>query len=286
MSRIFEALQQAKSEAAVETGALAPASAPHPAAAREGDGIQALEQVPSFTIHARPEQRLIVMTEEHSLASEKVRVLSTRLRNLQMRRHIKKVLITSSISEEGKSVISANLALTMAMRGRKNTLLIGGDLRRPSVAKIFGASESPGLMEWWRSGTGSVRDYMRRVEGFPLWLLPAGDGLEQPLEILQSERCARLMAQVGEWFDFIIVDSPPLTPMADSSVWINLVDGVLLVVRAETTPKKIMQKTVESVEKSKLLGIIVNGSTDTQQHHYYYYRQDPQNSKKETQAAD
>jgi len=284
MSRIFEALQQAKSETAAQAATPAPIPVPTPADTPQDISIPGLEQIRPFSIRTLPEHRLVVMTDEHSLAAEKIRVLSTRLRNIQQRRQIKKVLITSSISGEGKSVISANLALTLAMRGRRKTLLIGGDLRRPSLGKLFGTAEVPGLTEWWRAG-GVVRDYMRRVEGVPLWLLPAGDGLEQPLEILQSERFAKLMAQIGEWFDCIIVDSPPLTPMADSGVWMNLVDGVLLVVRAGKTPKRLMQKTVDSVEKDKLLGIVVNSATETNQHHYYYYSKAGQEAQPEPESA-
>ena len=283
MSRIFEALQQAKSETATpETATEVATSSPIPAssdAPRDAYSIPDLEQVAAFSIRTLPEHRLVVMTDEHSLAAEKVRVLSTRLRNLQQRRQIKKVLITSSISGEGKSVISANLALTLAMRGRKKTLLIGGDLRRPSVGKLFGISEVPGLTEWWRGG-GSICDHFRQVEGLPLWLLPAGDGLEQPLEILQSERFSKLMTQVGQWFDSVIVDSPPLSPMADSGVWMNLVDGVLLVVRTGRTPKKIVRKAVDLVEKAKLLGIVVNGAAETQQPYYYYYDKQHQKNQK------
>jgi capsular exopolysaccharide synthesis family protein len=272
MSRIFEALQQAKSETAAETRTFSPVSASSEAP-RHVNGFPELDQVPPFSIRTLPEHRLVVMTDEHSLAAEKIRVLSTRLKNLQQRRQIKKVLITSSISGEGKSVISANLALTLAMRGRKRTLLIGGDLRRPMLGKLFGTSELPGVADWWRGGE-SVGAYLRRLEGFPLWLLPAGQSLEQPLEILQSGRFSKLMTQLGEWFDCVIVDSPPLFPMADSGVWMNLVEGVLLVVRAGTTPKRVMQKTVESVEEGKLLGIVMNGATEGQEHHYYYYNRD------------
>jgi len=285
MSRIFEALQQAKADTTAEAGTFSPVPVPSTLdTPQDVKGVPGLEQVRSFSIKTLPEHRLVVVTDEHSLAAEKVRVLSTRLRNLQQRRQIKKVLITSSISAEGKSVISANLALTLAMRAHKRTLLIGGDLRRPSMGKLFGTSEVPGLTEWWREG-GAVCGYMRRVEGLPLWLLPAGDGLEQPLEILQSERFSKLMEQIGEWFDCIVVDSPPLTPMADSGVWMNLVDGVLLVVRSGRTPKRLMQKTVDSVEKTKLLGIVVNGATETEQQHYYYYNRDRQEARKQLQMA-
>jgi len=88
------------------------------------------------------------------------------------------------------------------------------------------------------------------------------------------------MTQVGQWFDSVIVDSPPLSPMADSGVWMNLVDGVLLVVRTGRTPKKIVRKAVDLVEKAKLLGIVVNGAAETQQPYYYYYDKQHQKNQK------
>lgn len=218
---------------------------------------------------------MFVMTDEHSIGAEKIRVLSARLRSFQHRLQVKRVLITSSISAEGKSVLSANLALTLAKRGRKKTLLIGGDLRRPSLGKILGTSEIPGLADWWRGGE-SICNYLRRVEGVPLWLLLAGNGIDQPLEALQSERFSNLMTQISDWFDWVIIDSPPLFPMADSGVWISLVDGVLLVARVSVTPKKLMQRAAESVEKAKLLGIVLNGADEREQHYYDYYSKEHQ----------
>jgi capsular exopolysaccharide synthesis family protein len=280
MSRIFEALQQAQAETAAEvpTSSLSPVSSVGPA--RDISGTSGLQEVPCFSIRTFPEHRLVALTDEHSLAAEKIRVLSTRLRNFQQRRQIKKVLVTSAVSEEGKSMISANLALTVAMRARKKTLLIGGDFRRPALGKLFGTSEIPGVAEWWRNND-SICECLRRVETLPLWLLPSGGGLEQPLEILQSERFSKLMTQLGEWFDWVIVDSPPLVPMADSGVWMNLVDGVLLVARVGRTPKKLMQKTLESVEKGKLLGVVMNGNTEAKDHNYYYYSRDDRKTQKD-----
>ncbi len=270
MSRIFEALQQAKAEISSEPVPFPPARE-NSELVRDSKGVHGLDHVPSFPIKTLPEYRLVAVTDENSLGAEKIRVLSTRLRNLQQRRNLKKVLITSSMSEEGKSVVSANLALTLAMRGRKKTLLIGGDLRQPTTASLFGISQAPGLTDWWR-GRDSLCAYLRRVEDLPLWLLPAGSRVEQPLEVLQSERFAKLLAEVSDWFDWLIVDSPPLNPMADSGVWMNLVDGVLIIARVGRTPKKLLRKTVETIEQPKFVGIVLNEARESVQQHYYYYQ--------------
>jgi len=269
MSRIFEALQHAKAEPGrfeVE----APPAVPMPAPPPQGctDPLH-LDGVSSFSIVTSPEHHLVLITDENHLGAEKIRVLSTRLRRLQQTRRLKKILVTSSISDEGKSVIAANLALALASRARQGALVIGGDLRRPSLGKMFGTSNAPGLTDWWQGET--IGNCLRRAEGTSLWFLPSGRPVEQPLEMLESQRLADLMAQLGELFDWIIIDSPPLAAMADSGVWLHLVDGALLVTRAARTPKKLLAKLLESTEVSKLLGIVLNESPDVEQRYYEDY---------------
>jgi protein-tyrosine kinase len=82
------------------------------------------------------------------------------------------------------------------------------------------------------------------------------------------------MEQLTEWFDWIVIDSPPVLPLADTSIWARLADGVLLVTRKDVTEKKQLQRGLETIEKSKLLGAVVNGSTDTA-HSDYYQRYAP-----------
>jgi capsular exopolysaccharide synthesis family protein len=234
-----------------------------------GDGplaFPALEVLPTAT------SRLVFMTEPDSLAAEKFRFLGVRLRQLQQSRPLKKVLVTSTIPEEGKSTVSANLAGVLARR-KQSVLLIEGDLRRPTLAQQFGLGTLAGLGEWLQSGRQTVAN-VYRLEGPDFWFMPAGNPPENPLELLQSGRLSYLMGQLSNLFDWIIVDSPPLLPLADTTVWARVTDGTLLVAREGKSEKKQLQRGLEALKKSDLLGVVLNGCLHPD-HKSYYQRYSP-----------
>jgi capsular exopolysaccharide synthesis family protein len=224
-------------------------------------------EFPCLQVSVPPSSRLIFLTEPESLAAEKFRFLGVRLRQLQQTRPLKKVLVTSTIPEEGKSTVSANLAGVLAKR-KQNVLLIEGDLRRPVLAQQFGVGRLAGLGEWLQSGSHTVTN-IYRLEGPDFWLLPAGNPPANPLELLQSARLPELMEQLTDRFDWIIVDSPPLLPLADTTVWSRLTDGALLVAREGKSEKTQLQRGLEMLKKSDLLGVVLNGCSD---HKNYYQR--------------
>jgi capsular exopolysaccharide synthesis family protein len=229
-----------------------------------GDGplaFPSLEVVPATT------SRLVFMTEPDSLAAEKFRFLGVRLRQLQQSRPLKKVLVTSTIPEEGKSTVSANLAGVLARR-KQSVLLIEGDLRRPTLAQQFGLGRLAGLGEWLQSGRQTVTN-VYRLEGPDFWFMPAGNPPENPLELLQSGRLSYLMGQFSNLFDWIIVDSPPLLPLADTTVWARVTDGTLLVAREGKSEKKQLQRGLEALKKSDLLGVVLNGCIHPDHKSYY-----------------
>ena len=216
---------------------------------------------------------MICLTAPESLGAEKFRFLGVRLRQLQHSRPLKKLLITSTIPEEGKSTVSANLATILARKQQPKILLLDGDLRRPSLSKQFGLGKLPGLSEWLHGEPRPIT-HIYRLEGPNLWFLPAGRPPENPLELMQSGRLSKLMEQLAAWFDWIIIDSPPVLPLADTSVWGRLVDGILLVTREGTTKRRQLQRGLQALEQSKLLGAVVNSSASTD-HTNYYYRYGP-----------
>jgi len=218
------------------------------------------------------QSRLVAVEKEGSLGAEKFRFLAVRLRHLRQTRPLKKILITSTIPQEGKSTVAANLACTLARRKQHKTLLIEGDLRRPTLAQKFGLGRIPGLSEWLRGDTETMNIY--RLEALGLWILPAGSAPENPLELMQSGKLSPTMEQLTAWFDWIIIDSPPVLPLADTSMWARLADGVLLVTRKSITEKQQLKRGLEAIERGKLLGALVNGSTDTA-HSDYYQRYGP-----------
>ena len=217
-----------------------------------------------------PDNRLVCLTEQESLAAEKFRFLGVRLRQLQQKQQLKKVLITSSIPGEGKSMVAANLACTLARRARQRTLLLEGDLRRPCLLQMFGLGKIPGICEWLQ-GNGNPKTGIFYLEGPGFWMLPAGSTPNNPLELMQSGRLSALMDHLTAWFDWIIIDSPPILPLADTSVWMRQADGVLLVTRQGTTEKQQLTRGLEVLEKSKLLGALLNSSTTAVHSNYYHY---------------
>jgi capsular exopolysaccharide synthesis family protein len=181
---------------------------------------------------------------------------------------LKKLLITSTIPEEGKSMVAANLACTLASRRQQKTLLLEGDLRRPTLLRQFGLGKIPGLTEYLR-GVVTATIPVYRLEALGIWIMPAGSAPENPLELMQCGRLSPLMERLATWFDWIVIDSPPILPLADTSVWSRLADGILLVTRQGKTDKRQLKRGLEAIERSKLLGALVNSSNSAAHNDYY-----------------
>jgi capsular exopolysaccharide synthesis family protein len=213
--------------------------------------------------------RLVSISDKESPAAEAFRLLAVRLRHLRRDRSLKKVLITSSIPQEGKSTCSANLACSLALRPQQRVLLLEGDVRRPSLSAMFGLSARSGLCEWLR-GERQLEDAIYFLEGPGLWFMPAGSSPSNPLELLQSGKVSTLLDQFAGLFDWIVIDTPPVLPLADTSVWSRLADGILLVARQGTTEKRQLQRAVDAIESQKLIGALLNSSNDAPHTDYYY----------------
>ncbi|MFZ0286697.1 MAG: CpsD/CapB family tyrosine-protein kinase [Terriglobales bacterium] len=301
MSHIFDALQRSEAE---QSGSEVPALSiatelieaverktatqretviePDRAAAHDlavdrdlGDEIEArdlspapLDQLQSLQVVVSPQSRLVCLVDRESLAAEKFRFLGVRLRQMRQNRPLKKILITSSIPQEGKSMVAANLACTLARRQQQKTLLLEGDLRRPALAEMFGLGKLPGLCDWLQGEPGPMKN-IYRLEGPGCWFLPAGSSPKNPLELMQSGRLTGLMDQLSTWFDWIVIDSPPVLPLGDTSIWSRLADGVLLVTRQGATKKQDLQRGLEAIEQSKLIGALLNSSREAASKDYY-----------------
>ena len=124
-----------------------------------------------------------------------------------------------------------------------------------------------------------------RLDPLGLWFLHAGSTPQNPLELMQSGKLSPIMEQLSSWFGWIVIDSPPVLPLADTSVWGRFADGILLVTRQGTTQKPQLQRGLEALEPAKLLGAIVNGSAAVAHNDYYYQRYGP-SALRENEAAE
>jgi receptor protein-tyrosine kinase len=222
-----------------------------------------------LTVASVPEQHLVALDVQRSLGAEKIHILASKLRHLQDRNQLKSLLITSSVKDEGKTVLSTNLAVCLA-RMKQRVMLIDGDVHQANATALLGANGTRGLTDWWRSES-PIQAFLNRVNELPLWFLPAGGAIDQPLEMLQAARLSSLLAHVRGWFEWIVIDSPPSAPLADSVEWAKLADGVLLVARDGKTPKRLLKKVLASINQSKLLGIVLNDCPDPDRDYYTHY---------------
>ena len=230
---------------------------------------EVLSRFPSLPISLTPQSRLVCLTDRENPTAEAVRLLGVRLRDLRRTRALKTVLITSTIPREGKSTISANLACALAHGSNERILLVDGDLRRPSQSQIFGLPKTRGVSDSVKEENG-MQTSVYRLEEPGLWILPAGSASRNPLELLQSHRLPEIMGQLAGYFDWVVIDSPPALPLADTSVWMRLADGILVVTRQGTTEKQQLQKGLEAIDPHKLLGVLLNGTMASTYSGYYY----------------
>lgn len=266
MSRIFEALQQSNPQMVPSRlEGEVPVPGARLLAAISSEHLN-LEDVATFDTPTSLEARLVAFAQPYSLTANKFKAMAARLRHRQQVRGLKKILVTSATCGDGKTTASANLAITLAAQDEK-TLLIDGDLHQPALHKLLQVDNDRGFSDWQEDEP--ITKMLRRAKELPLWFLSAGSG-RHPL-MIQSAATPELLKQLSSLFSWIIIDSPPLVPLADSSIWNTLVDGVLLLVRQTATPKKILIKSLESFDKSKLLGLIVNDAIPSEEKYYRDY---------------
>ena len=277
MSRIFEALQRSEAE---RSGAefLAPVESVADLLSSEERETERVECFSSAQVlHPVPpsDARLVCLTDQGCLGAEKFRVLGLRLRQLRDARKLKRIVVTSTIPEEGKSLVAANLALNQARSKVLKAVLIDGDLRRPTLASRFGFHRGlPGLCECLR-GERKLGDVVYKLEGAGLWFLPAGMAPENPIDLMQLGRLSGILDQLGTFFDWLIIDTPPIFPLADTPLWMKLADGVLMVTREGVSEKKLLGQAVEALDPAILLGVVVNSCNNGSGQEYYYSRYSP-----------
>jgi capsular exopolysaccharide synthesis family protein len=212
--------------------------------------------------------RLVALTDPKCLAAEKFKALATRLENWRPRGELKSVLITSSVANEGKTLIAANLGVTIAKHSGSRVLLVEGDLHRPKLASLFGLARPRGLTQWCSAREETIGRYVNKLAEMPLWLLSAGAPCDQPSQILQSGKFSEAFTRLSGYFDWIVVDSPPMSPMIDVNLWLRLVDGMLIVVREGVTPVSDLEKGLASLDSPKLVGVVLNGTSGCDQTMY------------------
>lgn len=239
-----------------------------------------LNEPPAYAAPVEGTSRVVAELDHHlvaalaptSLAAEQYRSLRTRLKRVESGRALRTIAVTSPNKGDGKSLTAANLALTMAQEFQQRVLLIDCDLRRPSVHRLFGLSDGPGLGDVLMSAA-ELDQALVALPEYHLTVLPAGLPPSRPAELLGSSGMRRLLDTLRSRFDRILIDVPPVAPLADLHILAPMVDGLLMIVRAGITPKPAIERALAGLDASKVLGLVLNesGGETTEAYNYEGY---------------
>jgi len=210
-------------------------------------------------------------------SAERFRTLRSRLTQIASSRKLNRILITSSLPVEGKTFVALNLAQSMARQVNRRVLLIDADLRAPRVHIAMGAPSTPGLTEYLQGDTDELGIIQQGQEG-NLCMIPCGMEAPNPSELLSNERLVKLFDWASNWFDWVLIDSPPTLPVHDASALADHCDGVLFIVRAGKTDYELAEKAVSEFRKKNLLGVVLNGVEKGEIYSDYYYDYDSSKS--------
>jgi succinoglycan biosynthesis transport protein ExoP len=230
-----------------------------------------------------------------SMMAESFRALRTNIHFKDTDKQIRSLAITSTSPQEGKTLIALNLAITMAQSGLK-TLLVGSDLRKPMLAKVFGVPSSPGLSEIllgnyeWRETVRGVTDIVMGeisldeimiTPGFDNFFFISGGAVPpNPADLIDSQRITRFIEEANDEYDMVLFDTAPILSAVDPAILGTKVDGMLLVYRIGTVPKGLLKRAINQLTqvKANVIGVILNGMRpevspdfENYKHYKYYY---------------
>jgi protein-tyrosine kinase len=305
MSRIHEALKKAEQERAATQGGAAQSSfattpvadppvfveksssVPVPSAAMPSLGSPfSIDTLLARCAHLEwkpePETTLFLNADEGGRGTEEFRTLRSRLYHLREKMPLKKLLITSALPKEGKSFTSSNLAQVMVRQHGRRALLIDADLRAPRLHTMLGTTSDPGLSDYLLGKTDEF-SIMQRGPLENLFFIPSGTGAADPAELVGNGRLKVWLQRVEALFDWIIIDSPPAIPVSDASVLAKACDGVLMVVRSNSTPFDLARKARQEFPDQALIGVVLNGTGEDAlpyaRHYYESYQKKAQTTK-------
>jgi polysaccharide biosynthesis transport protein len=229
-------------------------------------GLGTLGKIGSFS---NADRRVVVITDPRSPVGEDFRVLSSNIRFATLDQPVRSLLVTSPSPMEGKSSVLANLAVTLA-RSETSVVAVDADLRLPKLHKLFDLEPGSGL-----TGALMARNpncILQEVNVKGLKVLTSGKLPGNPSEVIGSARMRRLLEELRQQADLMLIDAPPVLPFADASILASQSDGVILVLRANETRRKAAQDALESLQKAgaRILGIVLNDVSARADGYYRY----------------
>jgi len=200
-------------------------------------------------------EKLEVVRNPSSFITEQFKTLKVRIRE-DCETPPRVITISSPDQKDGKSLISANLALSLSMEPGRRTLIVDCDLRNPTLNKHLGVAGEPGLIQYLSNGHMSPHCYMRRFGN--LFFMTAGGISENPIELLSLRKMKELIETLKQDFDTVVLDAPPFSPIADARIISGLSDGLIMVIRRGKTSHGSIENAFKILDQSKLIGVVFN----------------------------
>lgn len=288
MSRIHDAMRKAEAEALAGGQASPAVERPVGEHANEPDESRLQESSPADRAFRRtsrlsqdladrcqrcewapdPGTILFYGEEFRTPGSENFRTLRSRLDLVRERQPLQTLLVTSPMPREGKTFVSANLAQVIVWQRERYVLLIDGDLRSPRLHHALGVTPSPGLSDYL-SGNCDEFAVVRTGPLENFFFIPSGTPVSNASELIANGRLRTLLKRLSAAFDWIIIDSPPVLPVADARLTAEYCDGVLLVLRADETPVESAQVAYREFRGKPFVGVVLNQVNSEEPYGYY-----------------
>lgn len=215
-------------------------------------------------------EQIVSLGAPTSFAADQYRALRHVVERLRLEAGLHVLGVTSPTPGDGKTVTALNLAGALAQNSESRVLVIDADLRRPSVSEYLGLNRRlPGLAESLDAGH-ELFSVVRRLEGFNLSVLPAGQPQVSPYELLNSSRLEALLSEARRHFDCVVVDTPPCVSLPDCRLIERWVDGFLVVVAAHRTPRKRLSEALNMLKPAKVVGVVFNADDHSVSEYYGY----------------
>jgi len=252
-----------------------------PASEQDRPGLQSTEtqasdrsptviDVQVENVRIGPEHRIVFYTAPSTPGADRIRYIRMHLRSMQEARGLKTVLITSPIEADGKTTLALNLATALAEDGKRRVLLLESDLHHASVAARLGLSNTAeGLAECLDKGLNPL-SVIRRIDPLGWYLLPAGPVRQNATELLHTLSYPTLLKEVSGYFDWILIDSPPVIAVSDAVFLRQHADATFLIVRAGHTPQATVDESVRQLGRQNIAAILLNAAEGLDRVYYKY----------------
>ncbi len=274
MSKIYDAIVKAQREQAVRKKEAIP-SQPVPELQPVHRERETHQKIPS--LNARPKRIIRVdigkfVAKPDSIMAEEFRKLRSIVTTHSLASSMRSVLITSCMSGEGKTKVAINLSATIAKGLDDSVILVDADLRKKSLSSLLGLRNTLGLSDIL-AGRADIQQILINTEVKGLTILPAGSDPPNPAELISSIRMRNLVQTLRKRHSgsYILIDSTPIVSTAEASVLSQMVDGIIAVIMADKTRRDVVRRELNTINREKILGVVLNCAEFETSDHYYKY---------------